>query len=93
MFTNETPGMRVVTFGLHTGEEKKTYNLPAWDMDDKQNLIDRPSELPEENAAIDTEPAEYKDDNGKVITDHHAADEDLINDRSLHLKQLYREAK
>jgi len=42
LFTNESPGIRVVTFGLHTGETQKSYTLPEWDMDANNNLIDRP---------------------------------------------------
>ena len=41
LFTNESPGVRVMTFGLHTDEVTKSYTLPEWDLDANQNLIDR----------------------------------------------------
>jgi len=44
LFTNESPGGRVVTFGLHTAEEKKPYLLDLWDMDDDGNLFKKPEE-------------------------------------------------
>lgn len=31
----------MVTFGLHTDEPQKSYNLPEWDMDASNNLVDR----------------------------------------------------
>jgi hypothetical protein len=42
LFTNESPGGRVVHFGLHTGEREKSYTLPEWDLDSNNNLIERP---------------------------------------------------
>jgi hypothetical protein len=33
LFTNESPGVRVITFGLHTDEPQKSYELPEWDLD------------------------------------------------------------
>jgi hypothetical protein len=41
LFTNENPGTRLVTFGLHTGEETKPYKLPEWDLDTNGNIFDR----------------------------------------------------
>jgi hypothetical protein len=44
LFTNESPGNRIVTFGLHTGELEKSYKLDSWDMDDKGNLFKKEDE-------------------------------------------------
>lgn len=53
LFTNESPGTRVITFGLHTDEPQKSYNLPEWDLDSNQNLIDRPKAQEEKDAEED----------------------------------------
>ena len=94
LFTNESPGIRVVTFGLHTGEKERAYSLPEWDMDSENNLIDRP--VAENSGKVD-EDQEFE---GQTETDnkdepHHesAADEDLINDHKIHLKRVYSAAK
>lgn len=57
LFTNESPGVRVVNFGLHTGELEKSYELPEWDMDKENNLIDRPVA---ENSGRADEDIEYE---------------------------------
>ena len=48
LFTNESPGGRVVTFGLHTDEAYKPYKIDLWDMDDDGNLFRKPDEEEED---------------------------------------------
>jgi hypothetical protein len=41
LFKNESPGERVVVFGLHTDETVKSYSLPEWDIDKNGVLVER----------------------------------------------------
>ena len=50
LFTNESPGGRVVTFGLHTNEKAKPYKLDSWDMDDDGNLFKKEDPAEEDEA-------------------------------------------
>jgi len=44
LFTNESPGTRTVTFGLHTGEKAKPYRISEYEMDEEGNLEEKEKE-------------------------------------------------
>jgi len=92
LFTNESPGTRVITFGLHTDEPQKSYNLPEWDLDASQNLIDRPKAQEEKDAEEDEkasfEDMMFPDSPNAGRKDTHAANEDDIGDLRRTMRQL-----
>jgi hypothetical protein len=57
LFTNESPGVRVITFGLHTDEPQKSYELPEWDLDANSQLIVRAKAQEEKDEEEDTKEA------------------------------------
>jgi hypothetical protein len=41
LFKNESPGDRIIVFGLHTEETEKSYQLPEWDLDKNGVIVER----------------------------------------------------
>jgi len=104
LFTNESPGGRVVTFGLHTNEEKKPYQLDQWDMDDDGNLFKKEEEVDEDADFwnnFENEADKEDLDSGEVKKDKEGAADNsdigemraMMRSLSTELKQMLHETK
>jgi len=86
VFTNEAPGVRVVTLGLHTNEKEKSYSMPEWDLDKDNVLIDR---------NVDEVKAEKEDkqDFDEIPHENHAANHDEIQNVGITIKRINKDIK